>query len=398
MKASSVAPFALVLLAAAALAWQVNPEKLPPPFATGSASNGPQVIPRPPGAQLKAPPGFQVEEYASGFEVPRFMLRVSHGVLLSDSSSPGTVWVLEDGAGFSRPKSRYKLLERLNRPYGLAFWKDYLYVAEATSVKRYKYDAQAMKVSGRAEEIVPMNELGQGHWTRTLLFDRAGDEFYLAIGSASNDSPGEDPRRAAVNRYNPDGSGHEIFSSGPRNPIGLHWYPNTDTLWATVQERDGLGNDLPPDYFTHLERGGFYGWPYAYIGPNPDPHNGGKRPDLVKKTIVPDVLLGAHVSALDFIFYTGKQFPAEYRGGAFIAFHGSWNRSPRVGYKIAFVPFKNAKPVSGPRDFVTGFMLSPEKREVWGRPVGLLELPDGSVLFSDDGGRKIWRISHKGRP
>ncbi len=397
MRTSLVVSFASLLLAAAGVAWQVNPEKLPPPFATPSAGNGPRVIPRPAGAALKTPPGFQIEEYASGFDVPRFMLRGSHGVLLSETDSPGTVWVLEDGPDFSRPKNRYKLTEQLDRPYGMAFWKDYLYVAETTSVKRFKYDAETMKVSGSGEEVVPMHQFGSGHWTRTILFDRAGEKLYLSIGSASNDSPGGDPRRAAVNRYNPDGTGQEIFASGLRNAVGLRWFPDSDTLWATCQERDGLGNDLPPDFFTHIEQGGFYGWPYAYIGPNTDPRNKGKRPDLVKKTIGPGVLLGAHVSALDFIFYTGKQFPAEYRDGAFIALHGSWNRRPRVGYKIVFVPFKNGKPESGPRDFVSGFMLSPEKQEVWGRPVGLVELPDGSVLFSDDGGGTIWRVSYNSR-
>ena len=167
----------------------------------------------------------------------------------------------------------------------------------------------------------------------------------MGVGSGSNSSPGEDPRRAAINRYNLDGSGHEIYASGTRNPIGLRWYPGTDTLWAAVQERDELGDDLVPDYFTHIQQGGFYGWPYAYIGPHEDPTNKGLAPDLVAKTIVPDVLLGAHVAVLDFIFYTGKQFPAEYQGGAFLAWHGSWNRSKRVGQSIAFVPFKNGKPV-----------------------------------------------------
>jgi len=177
----------------------------------------------------------------------------------------------------------------------------------------------------------------------------------------------------------------------------MRWYPGTQTLWAAVQERDDLGDDLVPDYFTHVQQGGFYGWPYAYIGPNEDPRNKGMAADLVKKTIVPDVLLGAHVAVLDFLFYTGKQFPSEYQGGAFLAFHGSWNRSMRVGQSIAFIPFKNGKPAGEIKEVLSGWMIAPDKREVWGRPVGLLQLPDGSLLVSDDGGRKIWHLSYSGK-
>ncbi len=205
---------------------------------------------------------------------------------------------------------------------------------------------------------------------------------------------GDDPRRAAINRYNPDGSGHEIVASGLRNPVGIHWYPGTNTLWATVQERDMLGNNLPPDYFTHVEPGAFYGWPYAYIGPHPDPRVKPQRPQLVQQTVVPDLLLGAHVAAMDFAFYTGGSFPSGYRGGAFVAEHGSWNRSPRTGYRVVFVPFRNGRPSGPPTDFLTGWMISPGSKDVWGRPVGVLALKDGSLLVSDDGGNKIWRVSY----
>jgi glucose/arabinose dehydrogenase len=290
---------------------------------------------------------------------------------------------------------RRKLIAGLDRPYGLAFWHEYLYVGEPESIKRYKYDAKAM-TAGPGEEVISLKGFGHGHWTRSLLFDRAGQKLYVGVGSGSNVSPGEDPVRAAINRYNPDGSGHETYASGTRNPIGLHWYPGTDTLWAAVQERDALGDDLVPDYFTHIRQGGFYGWPYAYIGPNEDPRNKGKAPDLVAKTIVPDVpLIPAHQAVLDFEFYTAKQFPAEYRDGAFLAMHGSWNRAKRVGYKIAFIPFRNGMPSGPERDFLTGWMISPDSRDVWGRPVGLFILPDGSMLVSDDGGKKLWRVSYK---
>lgn len=373
--------------------------KLPPPFATPSANNRPRVIPKPDGARLNVPPGFQVHIYAEGFEVPRFMLLGPSGeLILTDAArdGKGAVYILQDKNKDFKPQERKTLITGLDRPYGLALWKEYLYVGEPSSVKRYKYDAKAMTV-GKGEEVIPLDHFTEGHWTRSLLFDRAGSKLYVGVGSASNVDPGGDPRRAAIDRYNPDGSGHEIFASGTRNPIGLRWYPGSDTLWAAVQERDALGDDLVPDYFTHIQQGGYYGWPYAYIGPNEDPRNKGQAPELVKKTIVPDVVLGAHVAVLDFIFYTGNQFPDEYRGGAFLAFHGSWNRSKRVGQSIAFIPFKGGKP-SGPlREVLTGWMLSPDEREVWGRPVGLVQLQDGSVLISDDGGRKIWRLSYKAR-
>jgi len=375
---------------------QLKQPPLPPPYHTPSAMNAPRVIDRPDGARLQLPKGFSIEEYAGGFELPRFMLQGPGGELLvSDSIEGGSVYILQDRDGDFKPEQRKKLLSGLDRPYGLAFWKDYLYVAETTSLKRYKYDPKNLS-AGPGEEIVPMKDFGRGHWTRTVLFDADGKKMYLAVGSASNVSPGEPAMRAAINRFNPDGTGHEIFVAGTRNPIGLRWYPGTNALWAAVQERDGLGDDLVPDYFTHIQQGGFYGWPFAYIGPNEDPRNKGQRPDLVKKTIVPDVPLQAHVAVLDCLFYTGTQFPREYHGGAFLALHGSWNRSKRVGYSVSFVPFSGGKPSGEPRDFLTGWMIAPEKREVWGRPVGLLQLPDGSLLVSDDGGNKIWRISYKG--
>lgn len=384
-------------LASAVPALQVKNPKLPEPFHSPSANNAPRVITRPDGAQLKLSQGFDIDVYAEGFERPRFMLQgPGREILLSDSAGTGSVYVLEDADNNFKVESKKKIIEGLDRPYGLALLKDYLYVAETTSLKRYKYDAKHVKVDGKGEELVSLKDFGKGHWTRSILFDAKGEKMYLTVGSESNVDAGEDPMRAAIHRYNPDGSGDEVVAEGLRNVIGLRWYPGSQTLWAAVQERDGLGDDLVPDYFTSIKPGGFYGWPYAYIGPNEDPRRKGEKPDLVKKTIAPDVQLGAHVAVLDVLFYTGKQFPKEYQGGAFLAFHGSWNRSQRVGYSVTFIPFKNGKPVSGPKDFLTGFMLAPEKREVWGRPVGLLQLPDGSLLVSDDGGNKVWRISYKG--
>jgi len=400
---------------------------LPPPYATPSVYFLPKIIPKPAGATLHVPPGFQVETFAEGFECPRFMALGPKGeVLLADSiravtpsqsvhqpqntpeAHTGKIYVL------TGTNQRKTLLENLFRPYGMAFWRDYLYVAETESVKRYKYDSISRTV-GPGQEVVSLTGLAPFHWTRNLLFDRAGAKMYVAIGSGSNHTIGEDLRRAAIYRYNPDGTAGESFATGLRNPIGIRWYPGTETMWASVQERDELGDDLVPDFFTHIQPKGFYGWPYAYIGPHVDPFNSGfnlfkhliKHPqalsqlsqvsDLVKSTIVPDVLLGAHVAVLDFIFYTGQQFPPEYQGGALLAFHGSSNRSKRVGYSIAFVPFKDGQPSGPVREFLTGWMLAPDRAEVWGRPVGILQLPDGSLLISDDGGRKIWRVSYRSR-
>ncbi len=365
--------------------------KLPPPFATPSVTNRPNVIPQPQGAQLKVPDGFTVELFAEGFKRPRYMtLGPSNEILISDSATA------PDGAVYILKPQRKKLIDNLDRPYGLAFWKDYLYVGETKSVKRYKYDAKKMTV-GAPEEILSTKDFDKGHWTRAVLFDKAGQKMYVGIGSGSNVEAGEPEMRAAINRFNPDGSGHEIYASGTRNPTAIHWNPATNVLWAAVQERDALGDDLVPDYFTSIKQGGFYGWPYAYIGPNEDPRRKGEKPDLVKKTIVPDVPLGAHVAVIDFEFYTGKQFPAKYQGGAFLALHGSWNRSKRVGQSINFIPFKNGKP-SGPLEpFLTGWLISPDSTDVWGRPVGILQLPDGSLLVSEDGNNRVYHISYKGK-
>jgi glucose/arabinose dehydrogenase len=395
MLKSTVSLSVLPALAAGLLAQvQQFESKLPAPFTTPSSDNRPRIVSQPNGAQLQVPQGFMIEEYANGFDTPRYMYTAPGGEIILSDSSAGSVYVLTDKNKSYKNPERKKILDGLDRPYGLAIWKDYLYVGERTSIKRYKYDAKALTATA-GQEIISLKDFTPGHWTRSLLFDSKGEKLYVGIGSGSNVDTGEDPMRAAINRYNPDGSGHEIFASGTRNPIGLHWFPGTNILWATVQERDALGDDLVPDYFTHIQQGGFYGWPYAYAGPHEEPRHKGDRPDLVKKTIPGDVLMQSHVAVIDFLFYTGKQFPAEYQGGSFIALHGSWNRSKRVGYEVAFVPFKDGKPSGPVREFLTGWRISPESRDVWGRPVAIMQLPDGSILVSDDGGHKIWRITYK---
>ena len=254
-----ILPGAALLVAAAALFYAADGPQLPPPYATKAVSNGPKVIPKPAGATLRVPAGFHAEVWAEGFERPRFMmLGPSNEILLADAANRpnGAVYV------FTKGSERKKLIAGLYQPYGLAWLNGYLYVGESDSVKRYQYDSKAM-TAGPGEEVVSLKGIDTHHWTRSLLFDRAGKKLYVGVGSGSNSSPGEDPRRAAINRYNVDGSGHEIYAAGTRNPIGMRWYPGTDTLWAAVQERDDLGDDLVPDYFTHIQEGGFYGWPFA---------------------------------------------------------------------------------------------------------------------------------------
>lgn len=366
--------------------------KLPAPFHTPSVTNVPRVVP-PEGHKLKVPEGFTAEEFASGFQKPRWMLQLPGGaVLVSDSvvkndKGSGSVFVI------NADKSKKALLTGLDRPSGLALWKDYLYVAEVEAIKRYKIDVKALTV-GPGETVVPLTGYTKAHWTRMIAFDKKGEKMYVSVGSGSNVDAGDPKDRAAVNVYTPEGKDAQVYASGLRNPVSIRINPVSQEIWATVQERDGLGDDLVPDFFTSVKQGSFYGWPYAYVGPNEEPRRKGEAPDLVKKTVVPDVLLPAHAAAMDFIFYTGKQFPAKYRNGAFIAYRGSSNRAKRVGYSVAFVPFKGGKPSGPPEDFLTGWMLSPDERDVWGRPVGVLQHADGSLLISEDANNRIWRIRY----
>jgi glucose/arabinose dehydrogenase len=353
-------------------------------------NNPPTVVPRPAGAQIKVPAGFSVDEYAAGLTRPRFMVEGPGGeVLVSDFVANGSVIAVRD-------KAKKVVLSGLDRPYGLALWKEYLYVAEPESLKRYKYDSKSL-VAGPGEEVVSMKGFSKGHVTRTILFDERAGKMYLTIGSSADLVTGDPEMRAAVHRFNPDGTGHETIATGLRNTVGLRFYPGTTQLWATVEERNDAPNVVVADFFTSLKPGGFYGWPYAYVGKHVDPRipEKDRRPDLVAKSIAPEIVLEPHCAVLDFLFYTGAQFPAEYRNGAFLANHGSSQLEQRTGYSVTFVPFKNGKPAGPVRDFATGWMLGADKKEVWGRPVALLQLRDGSLLLSDDGGKVIWRISYK---
>jgi glucose/arabinose dehydrogenase len=282
----------------------------------------------------------------------------------------------------------------LASPFGLAFNNGYLYVGNTGSLIRYKYANGDLKAQGEPEKLMDLPT--GGHSTRNVVFNRAGTKMYIAVGSSSNNNAGEDCRRAAILEFNPDGSGYRVFASGIRNPVGLALQPGTDTIWTAMNERDNLGDDLVPDYATSVKDGGFYGWPYSYIGSHPDPRYVGAFPDLVKRAIVPDVLIPAHSAALGIAFYTGTQFPQRYRNGGFVALHGSWNRSVAAGYKVVFFSMNNGK--AGPlEDFLTGFLANDGSNgtpiQPWGRPVGITVARDGALLVSDDGGNRIWKIS-----
>lgn len=378
------------------LSWVASPamaqgvrKPLPAPYATPSASNAAKVTPKPEGAKLTAPAGFVVEEFASGFERPRTMLELPSGVILVVDSTPkGTIHALQ------LDKSKKPLLQNLERPFGLALNKGYLYVSEAQAIKRYKFNDKTLEI-GPAEKVVALDGYTKGHWSRAIAFDKKTGKMYVSVGSGSNVDLGDPANRAAINVYDADGSNGQILAGGLRNPVWIAFHPKSNKLWTTVQERDGLGDDLVPDFFTEVKQGAFYGWPYAYVGPNEEPRNKGANPELVKKTIEPDVLLPAHCAVMGFSFYTGKMFPAKYREGAFLAYHGSNNKSVRIGYNVVFVPFKNGRPAGDPEEFVTGWMMGPDKKEVWGRPVGVAQLKDGSLLVSEDGNNKIYRISYK---
>ncbi len=373
-----------------AIAADTNPPKLPAPYHTPSVTNPPKVVPQPDGRQLTVPAGFTVSEYASGFTKPRIMLELPSGaVLVTDSVPNGKVIALTN-----KGKDRKDLITGLAKPFGLAWFEGHLYVSEDEAIKRYKLDDKTLTI-GPGETVVSLKGYNKGHWTRSIAFDAKARKIYVSVGSGSNVDPGDPENRAAINVYNLDGTGAEIFATGLRNPVTIKFNPVSKELWTSVQERDGLGDDLVPDFLTSVKKGAFYGWPYAYIGPNEEPRNKGQAPEKVAKTVVPDVVLGAHVSAMDFLFYTGKSFPAKYRNGVFLAQRGSGNRSKRVGYNVVYIPFKGGKPAGAPEEFLGGWMMDAGQKEVWGRPVGLAQLADGSLLVSEDGNNKIWHISYK---
>ncbi|MEW6130783.1 MAG: sorbosone dehydrogenase family protein [Acidobacteriota bacterium] len=376
--------------------YNITLKDLPPPEVQRGPVNFSKIIPRPEGADLIAPKGFIVSEYAVDLIKPRWMQLAPNGDVFVAESEKGQISILRDSNNDGKADERFIFATGLSRPFGMAFQNGFLYIGNTDAVVRFKYKSGQTKAEGEAEKIasLPMNGYRE-HWTRNLIFSADGKKLYVTVGSKSNVNAGEEPMRAAISEMNPDGTNSRIYASGLRNPLGLAWNPTTKQLWVAVQERDLIGNDLVPDYVTSVKEGGFYGWPYSYIGQNEDPRRKGERPDLVQTATVPDVLIQAHSAILGLVFYEGKMFPKEYQGDAFAALHGSWNRDKRTGYNVIRIKFKNGKPVGGYDEFVKGWMLGEDQDKVWGRPVGLLVLKDGSMLITDDGAGKIWRVSYK---
>jgi glucose/arabinose dehydrogenase len=378
---------------------------MPKPYATKSVDNDAHVVSRPNNAWPQALSGFKVDQIATGLSEPRLIRTAPNGDLFVAESRKGRIRLLRGIAADGRAQTVETFATGLNKPFGIAFYPpganpQFMYVANTGNVVKFPYQNGDLKARGKEQTVVasiPGGGLlhGGGHWTRDIAFSADGQKMFVSVGSQSNvsDDAAED-HRADILEFNPDGSGERIYAAGIRNPVGIAIDPSTGVLWTSVNERDDLGDDLVPDYITTVKDGGFYGWPWYYIGPNQDPRHEGKHPELKDKVIVPDVLLQSHSASLEMTFYDGKMFPSEYSGYAFAAEHGSWNRAKRTGYKIICVPVHNGKATGEYMDFVTGF-VSPNG-EVWGRPVGVTVASDGALIFTDDGSNSVWRVTYTG--
>ena len=380
---------------------------LVPPYATESVDNGPREVARPAGAEPRVPAGFKIQQYAAGFSYPRYLLTAPNGDIFVTESRENSIKVLRDANGDGKPDiSETFAASGMTKPFGISFYPpgpdpQFLYVANTNGVVRFPYRNGDLKARGPVEKLSA--ELsgggllrGGGHWTRDIAFSPDGKKMYVSIGSLSNVSDdAAEAERARIFELNPDGSGKEVFGWGIRNAVGIKFRPGTNELWMSTNERDELGENLVPDYISSVRRGGFYGWPWFYIGNHQDPRHKGKHPELAEKVLVPDVLVQSHSATLNLSFYDGTQFPPEYKGDLFAAFHGSWNRQRRTGYKIVRIPFDKStgKPRGDYEDFVTGF-VTPDGN-VWGRPVGITVAKDGSLLFSEDANNTIWRVSYE---
>src|SRR5712691_9890552 len=377
---------------------------LPAPFATRSASNAPSVIARPANAWPQAPAGFKVDLYATGLDLPRQIRTAPNGDFFVAESQLGQIKVFRGRDKDGKPEQVSVFASGLKRPFGVNFYPpganpQWVYVGNTDSVVRFRYQNGDLKAGGAAEVIVPELPSGGGHWTRDVVFSRDGKQMFVAVGSGSNvDDPDTHPKelhRANILEYTPEGKFVGVYASGIRNPAGLGMNPQTGEVWCSVNERDALGDNLVPDYITHVRQGGFYGWPWYYMGGNQDPRHDGKHPELRTQVLVPDVLLSAHNASLGITFYQGNQFPADYRGDLFAAEHGSWNRSNRTGYELIRVPIVDGHATGEFQDFMTGFVLP--DGNVWGRPVAVAVATDGALLVTDDGSQSIWRVSVAGK-
>ena len=383
---------------------KITVNDLPAPFKTPSAGNGPKLVARPEGAWPQVPTGFKVEQYASSLEDPRIIRTAPNGdFFVAESNRDGDVRVFRGITRTGKPEQMSVFASGLTRPFGINFYPpgpnpQWVYVGDTDSIVRFPCQNGDLQARGPAEHIADLPADG-GHWTRDIQFSPDGKKMFVSVGSASNiddsDTSPAEKNRADVLEFNPDGSDMRIYASGIRNCVGLAVNPKTSELWCSVNERDGLGDNLVPDYITHVQEGGFYGWPWWYMGGHQDPRHAGKHPELKDKVITPDVVLQPHNASLEITFYDGKQFPAEYQGDIFASEHGSWNKSVRVGYEVIRVPLHQTGHATGEyQDFMTGFVV--DNDHVWGRPVGITVAPDGSLLVTDDGSGSIWRISYTG--
>jgi len=396
----------------------IKPQDLPQPGATAVAANVPRVVARPAGAAPQVPPGFRIELFAEGLSGPRVIRVAPNGDIFVAETRAGRIRVLRAADGAAKPATNEIFAGGLHVPFGIAFFPSgdnphWVYVANTDSVVRFPYRSGDLKASGSAETVVAKLPAGYVHSTRDIVFTPDNKRMLVSVGSASNvaegmgtppggleawrmqqplgASWGTETGRAAVLAFDPDGKNQKLFATGLRNCVGLAMQPN-GTVWCSTNERDNLGDDLVPDYVTRVRENAFYGWPWFYIGDHQDPRHAGARPDLKDKITVPDVLLQAHSASLGLTFYEGNGFPAEYRGDAFAAEHGSWNRSKRTGYKVVRIRLKGGVPTGEYEDFVTGFVVN--DTEVWGRPVGVAVARDGALLISEDSNGTIWRVSH----
>ncbi len=375
------------------------------PYQTQSVDNGAHIVPRPEGAWPQAPAGFKVTQFVTGLDNSRKIITAPNGDVFVAESGANRLRVLRDTHGDGKADVNQVFVEGLKQPFGIAFYPpgpqpQFIYVANTDSVVRFPYKNGDLKASG-AEQVM-VDDIsgggrlrGGGHWTRDIVFSRDGRKMFISVGSRSNvdDNEGE-ARRARIFEFSPDGKNERVFASGIRNAVGLAIQPQTGQLWCSVNERDGLGDHLVPDYITHVTDGGFYGWPWFYIGGNQDPRHEGKHPELKDKVLVPDVLLQSHSASLCMTFYTGSQFPRAFQNDGFAAEHGSWNRSHRTGYKVIRVPLQNGRATGEYEDFLTGFVTA--GGDVWGRPVGVTVARDGALLVSDDATNSIWRVAYTG--
>jgi glucose/arabinose dehydrogenase len=398
----------------------IKPDDLPRPGATPSSANVSRVVPRPPAALPQVPAGFKVELFAEGLNGPRQMRVAPNGDIFVAETSAGRIRILRAAEGGSKPSVNEIYAGALNRPFGIALYPSgsnpqWIYVANADNVVRFPYRAGDIKAAGKPETIVAELPHGYGHSTRDIVFTNDDRRMLVSVGSAGNNgegmgsaaggsqawirehplgaSWGNETDRAAVLMFDPDGKRAGIFATGIRNCVGLAVHPASGDLYCSTNERDGMGDNLVPDYVTRVREGAFYGWPWFYIGSNEDPRHTGARPDLKGKVTVPDVLIQAHSASLGLTFYDSTAFPSEYRGDGFAAEHGSWNRSKRTGYKVIRIRLRDGVPTGEYQDFVTGFVLNDS--EVWGRPVGVAIAHDGALLVSEDGNGTIWRITRQ---